>query len=29
MYPIEVKNWDERFSINDAKLNPYEQTERV
>jgi hypothetical protein len=28
VYLIKVKNWSERFSINDAKFNPYEQTER-
>ena len=29
VYLIEVKNWSDRFSINDVKLNPYEQTERA
>ena len=29
MYLIEVRNWSERFSTNDTKLNPYWQIERV
>ena len=29
VYLIEVKNWSDKSSINDAKLNPYEQTERA
>lgn len=28
MYLIEVKNWSGRFSINDAKFNLFEQTDR-